>query len=346
MKGYLCKPAKGGKAAGVVVIHENRGLNPYIQDVARRLAAEGYVAFAPDALAPVGGYTGNEETSVAASRSSTRQAHRGPARRLSAARGAARVQRPHRRGGLLLRRRHGEHHGGEDPEARRRVPVLRPQVSAEDTAKIKAALLIHYAEADQRINAGWPAWEEALKKNNVRYTMRMYPGDAARFPQRHHAALRRGRRQARVAAHARLLRAAPARLRPGERWNPSRSASPARLLYPDAQRTFLPGKSVQYLEQSVANWVMSGEVLAFMIPELSLASPHFPKTLRIKHYVDALDGLLLQGGADMSPRRATARRRSTRCGPATRSATPTRSSSSTSSSRRASPCSASAAATR
>jgi carboxymethylenebutenolidase len=66
MKGYLCKPAKGGKAAGVVVIHENRGLNPYIQDVARRLAAEGYVAFAPDALAPVGGYTGNEETAVAA----------------------------------------------------------------------------------------------------------------------------------------------------------------------------------------------------------------------------------------------------------------------------------------
>jgi putative glutamine amidotransferase len=76
----------------------------------------------------------------------------------------------------------------------------------------------------------------------------------------------------------------------------------ARLLYPDARRSFLPGKSVQYLEQSVANWLMSGEVLAFMIPELSLASPHFPKALRIKHYVDALDGLLLQGGADMSPR--------------------------------------------
>ena len=76
----------------------------------------------------------------------------------------------------------------------------------------------------------------------------------------------------------------------------------ARLLYPDARRSFLPGKSVQYLEQSVANWLMSGEVLAFMIPELSLASPHFPKALRIKHYVDALDGLLLQGGADMSPK--------------------------------------------
>jgi putative glutamine amidotransferase len=83
---------------------------------------------------------------------------------------------------------------------------------------------------------------------------------------------------------------------------PLRIGVSARLLYPDASRTFLPHKSVQYLEQSVANWVMSGEVLAFMIPEMSLASPHYPKSLRIKHYVDVLDGLLLQGGADMSPR--------------------------------------------
>src|SRR5205085_10258675 len=79
----------------------------------------------------------------------------------------------------------------------------------------------------------------------------------------------------------------------------------ARLLYPDPTRTFLPAKSIQYLEQSVANWIMSGEVLAFMIPEMSLGqqvSPHFPKALKVKHYVDALDGLLLQGGADMSPK--------------------------------------------
>ncbi len=76
----------------------------------------------------------------------------------------------------------------------------------------------------------------------------------------------------------------------------------ARLLYPDPTRKFLPTKSVQYLEQSAANWIMSGEVLAFMIPEMSLSTPHFPKSLRAKHYVDALDGLLLQGGADMSPK--------------------------------------------
>ena len=82
---------------------------------------------------------------------------------------------------------------------------------------------------------------------------------------------------------------------------PLRIGVSARLLYPDPARTFLPAKSVQYLEQSVANWIMSGDVLAFMIPEMSLASPHGPNLLKVKNYVDALDGLLLQGGADMSP---------------------------------------------
>ena len=83
---------------------------------------------------------------------------------------------------------------------------------------------------------------------------------------------------------------------------PLRIGLSARLLYPDPSRTFLPTKSVQYLEQTAANWIMSGEVLAFMIPEMSLTSPHYPKSLKIKHYVYALDGLLLQGGADMSPK--------------------------------------------
>jgi putative glutamine amidotransferase len=83
---------------------------------------------------------------------------------------------------------------------------------------------------------------------------------------------------------------------------PLRIGVSARLLYPDPTRRFLPAKSLQYLEQSVANWVMSGDVLAFMIPETSFASPHHaPKALKPKHYVDALDGLLLQGGEDMSP---------------------------------------------
>src|SRR5260221_3905839 len=82
---------------------------------------------------------------------------------------------------------------------------------------------------------------------------------------------------------------------------PLRIGVSARLLYPDPSRTFLPTKSVQYLEQSVANWIMSGNVLAFMVPEMSLASPHRPNSLKVKHYVDALDRLLLQGCADMSP---------------------------------------------
>ncbi|MBL0144166.1 MAG: gamma-glutamyl-gamma-aminobutyrate hydrolase family protein [Betaproteobacteria bacterium] len=75
----------------------------------------------------------------------------------------------------------------------------------------------------------------------------------------------------------------------------------ARLLYPDPQRTFLPTKTVQYLEQSVASWVMSGQVLAFMVPEMSLSSPHLPANVTVKDYVDALDGLVLQGGADIAP---------------------------------------------
>jgi putative glutamine amidotransferase len=83
---------------------------------------------------------------------------------------------------------------------------------------------------------------------------------------------------------------------------PLRIGVSARLLYPDPSRLFLPTKSVQYLEQSVANWIMSAQVLAFMIPEMSLASRDFGQALRAKHYVDSLDGLLLQGGADMSPK--------------------------------------------
>lgn len=75
----------------------------------------------------------------------------------------------------------------------------------------------------------------------------------------------------------------------------------ARLLYPDPRRVFLPTKTVQYLEQSVANWVMSGEVLALMIPEMSLASPHLPANVTIGDYVDLLDGLVLQGGNDIAP---------------------------------------------
>jgi len=83
--------------------------------------------------------------------------------------------------------------------------------------------------------------------------------------------------------------------------NPLRIGLSARLLYPDPSRTFLPSKTVQYIEQAAANWVMSGGVLAFMVPEISLASPHLPRGIAVRDFVDALDGLVLQGGADLSP---------------------------------------------
>ena len=177
MRGYLARPAAAGKAPGVVVIHENRGLNPYIEDVARRLAAVGYVAFAPDALAPVGGYPGNEDK----------------ARELFAKLEAPKVQedllaaypvlekRPECNGKIGVT---GFCYGGgiagmfatRLPNLKAAVPFYGPQPGAEATGRIKAALLIHYAETDPRINAGWPAWEDALKLHNVNYTMKMYPG--------------------------------------------------------------------------------------------------------------------------------------------------------------------------
>jgi carboxymethylenebutenolidase len=175
MKGYLAKPAGAGKRAGVVVIHENRGLNPYIEDVARRLALAGYVALAPDALTPVGGYPGNEDQAreMFAKLDSARRTED-----LLEAYNALEA-RPECNGRIGVT---GFCFGGgiaglmatRIPGLRCSAPYYGPQPNAADTAKIKAALLIHYASEDPRINAGWPAWEAALKANKVDYTMRMY----------------------------------------------------------------------------------------------------------------------------------------------------------------------------
>ena len=177
MRGYLARPAKAAKAPGVVVIHENRGLNPYIEDVARRLAVAGYVAFAPDALAPLGGYPGDEQQALAMAAKLDRAKS---TEDLIAAYDALKA-RPEGNGRVGAV---GFCSGGEIvntmatrfSDLRAAVPFYGPQPSAADTAKIKAALLIHYAETDPRINAAWPAWEEALKANKVNYAMRMYPG--------------------------------------------------------------------------------------------------------------------------------------------------------------------------
>ena len=178
MKGYLARPASAaGRLPAVLVIHENRGLNPYIEDVARRLATEGYVAFAPDALTPLGGYPGDEEKAAQMFRE------------LDAAKRTedlvAAVDylkgRPDFSGKLGAV---GFCFGGTTvnliatrvPDLRAAVPFYGGQPSAEATARIKAPLLIHYAGSDERINAGWPAFEAALKANGVRYEMYMYPG--------------------------------------------------------------------------------------------------------------------------------------------------------------------------
>jgi carboxymethylenebutenolidase len=178
MRGYFARPSSAtGKLPGVVVYHENRGLNPYIEDVARRLAVENFVAFAPDALAPVGGYPGDEEKAAQLFRQLDAK------KRTEDLIAAAEFlkSRPECTGKIGAV---GFCYGGDIvnilatrmPDLGAAVPFYGLQPSAADTAKIKAPLLIHYAELDQRIDAGWPAFEAALKANGIKYQMFMYAG--------------------------------------------------------------------------------------------------------------------------------------------------------------------------
>jgi carboxymethylenebutenolidase len=178
MKGYLARPAAGAaKLPGVLVVHENRGLNPHIEDITRRLALDNFLAFAPDALAPLGGYPGDEDKArelfPKLDQTKTREDFVAAAGFLKA--------RPDCTGRIGVV---GFCYGGgvanmlatRLPDLAAAVPFYGGQANAADAPKIKAALLIHYAEKDDRINAGWPAYEAALKANNVTYTMHMYPG--------------------------------------------------------------------------------------------------------------------------------------------------------------------------
>jgi len=178
MRGYLAKPANmRGKLPGVVVIHENRGLNPYTEDVARRLATENYVAFAPDALAPVGGYPGDEQKAAAL------YSKLDPAKRREDMYAAADFLKARPEcsgkygatgfcagGGMvnLFAVRFSDL-GAAAPFYGDIPP------NAADVAKIKAPMLLHYAGLDTRINAGWPAFEAALKANGVKYEAHIYP---------------------------------------------------------------------------------------------------------------------------------------------------------------------------
>ena len=177
MRGYFARPAKASaKLPGVVVIHENRGLNPYIEDVARRLAVLNFVAVAPDALTPAGGYPGDEDKARALF------AKLDPAKRTEDLMAAYPYlkSRPECSGTIGAV---GFCFGGGTvnqmavriPDLAAAVPFYGSQAAASDVPKIKAPLLIHYASDDERINKGWPAFEEALKANKVRYAMHMYP---------------------------------------------------------------------------------------------------------------------------------------------------------------------------
>jgi carboxymethylenebutenolidase len=177
-KGYLVRPAAAkGKLPGVLVVHENRGLNPHIEDIARRLAIDNFVAFAPDALAPVGGYPGDED----AARQLFPKLDQAKTREDFVAAAAFLKAHPACTGkigvvGFCWGGGMANFLAARLPDLGAAVPFYGNQVPAEEAAKIKAPLLIHYAENDQRINAGWPPYEDALKAAEVPYAAHIYPG--------------------------------------------------------------------------------------------------------------------------------------------------------------------------
>jgi carboxymethylenebutenolidase len=183
MRGYLARPAKlAGKVPGVVVIHENRGLNPYTEDVARRLAVLNFAALAPDALTPLGGYPGDEDQARALF------AKLVPVKRTEDLMAAYPwlKSRPECSGKIGAV---GFCFGGgmvnqmavRIPELLAGVPFYGRQAPIEDVPRIRAALQIHYASDDENINKGWPAFEQALKAAKVRYEMHMYPNTLHAF---------------------------------------------------------------------------------------------------------------------------------------------------------------------
>ncbi|MDB5762487.1 MAG: dienelactone hydrolase family protein [Herminiimonas sp.] len=178
MRGYLAEPANAaGKRPAVLVVHENRGLNPHIEDIVRRLALDNFLAFAPDALFPLGGYPGDEDKArdmfAKLDQQKTRNDFVAAAKFLKS--------HPDSNGKLGVV---GFCYGGgianmlatRLPDLAAVAPFYGDQPPAAEAAKIKAPLLLHYAENDDRINAGWPAYEAALKAAGVRYSMFKYPG--------------------------------------------------------------------------------------------------------------------------------------------------------------------------
>lgn len=176
--GYLVRPANAkGKLPTVLVVHENRGLNPHIEDITRRLVVDNFIAFAPDALFPLGGYPGDEDKA----RELFPKLEQVKTREDFVASASYLKNFPEGNGKVGVV---GFCYGGgisnflatRLPDLGAAVSFYGAQPNADDVAKIKAPLLIQYAEKDDRINAGWPAYEEALKKANVKYEAYIYPG--------------------------------------------------------------------------------------------------------------------------------------------------------------------------
>lgn len=178
VRGYLVRPAKtDGPQPGVVVVHENRGLNPYIEDVARRLAKAGYVALAPDGLSSVGGYPGNDD------KGRELQQQVDPEKLMNDFFAAF----EYLLGSDLTTDKIGItgfcYGGGVShavavayPELAAAVPFYGRQAKPEDVPRIKAPLLIHFAENDERVNATWPEYETALQAAGTTYEAHFYPG--------------------------------------------------------------------------------------------------------------------------------------------------------------------------
>jgi carboxymethylenebutenolidase len=177
IKGLLSKPKElKNKIPGIVVVHENRGLNPYIEDVGRRTAVEGFISLAPDALTPLGGYPGNDDDGRALQKQRDRN------EMLEDFIAAYDYLKSHKdcngKIGVV-----GFCFGGwisnmmavRIPDLGAAVPYYGGQPSDEEAAQIKAPLLLQYAELDTRVNAGWPAFEAVLKKNNIEYEAHIYP---------------------------------------------------------------------------------------------------------------------------------------------------------------------------
>ncbi|MFY0591097.1 dienelactone hydrolase family protein [Roseivirga sp.] len=178
IKGLLSKPTgTSGKVPGVVVVHENRGLNPYIEDVGRRTAVDGFISLAPDALTPLGGYPGTDDEG----RTMQRKRDRNEMLEDFIAAYEYLKNHPDCNGKIGVV---GFCFGGwianmmavKVPTLSASVPFYGGQPSAEDTANINSPMMLQYGGLDKRVNAGWPAFEEALKANNVKYEAFVYEG--------------------------------------------------------------------------------------------------------------------------------------------------------------------------